>query len=290
MRRVGARDLDVRRARHRLKMFKVDRVEGGAFRFLMARRLFGKDLYRAACYLVDGLLIDSGIPFLSRELERSLSERRLDAVVITHAHEDHMGANAILQERRRVPVYAHHDALPVLSDPRKLSLLPYQKLFFGEPPASAGQPLDTAVETERHRFRVLHSPGHSPDHIVLFEESAGWLFSGDSFIGGQDRVFRESYDLVKMMGSLRMLASLSPELMFTGMGNVLRRPARQIERKLAYYEEILDKILALRREGMEVSRIARRLFPGDFAVRFVTSGNFSAENLVRSCLQGSGNT
>jgi glyoxylase-like metal-dependent hydrolase (beta-lactamase superfamily II) len=269
-------------------MFKTDVVEGGVVRFVMARRLLGKDLYRAACYLVDGLLVDTGIPLHCGKIAGALAGKPISAIVNTHAHEDHMGANAILQERRRVPVFAHEKALPVLSDPGKLSLLPYQKLFFGEPSPSVGKPIGNAVRTERHKFKVIHSPGHSPDHVALYEESKGWLFSGDAFIGGQDRVFREGYDILEMARTFRKLSALGAEIMYTGMGNVIRSPSRKIERKLSYYEEISHKIMKFHQQGMEPSEIARRLFPGDLTVRLVTLGNFSAVHLVRSVLKATG--
>lgn len=269
-------------------MVNVDVLEGGVVRFVMARRLLGKKLYRSACYLVDGLLVDSGIPHLCRSFVKSLSGRNISAIGITHAHEDHIGGNAILQEGRRVPVYAHEKALPILSDPGKLSLLPYQKLFFGRPSPSSGKPLGETIETERHRFRVIHSPGHSPDHVVFHEESRGWLFSGDAFIGGQDRVLREGYDILQVTKTLGMLASLGADSMFTGMGNVVRNPARQIERKISYIEDISDRIRRMHREGVSASAIARKLFPGDLPVRLVTSGDFSAANLVRAFLRVSG--
>ena len=269
-------------------MFEVNVVEDGVVQFLMARRILGKDLYSAACYLVDGLVVDTGIHFKKKDFVFAVSGHPIAAIVNTHAHEDHMGANAALQESRGVPVFAHESALPVLSDPGKLSLLPYQKIFFGAPSPSTGKPIGDTVSTGRYEFRVIHAPGHSPDHVVLHEESRGWLFAGDAFIAGQDRVFRESYDLPEMTRTLRKLSSLGTEVMFTGMGNVIRTPARKIERKLSYYEEISYRIGKLRREGMEAPDIARRLFPGDLAVRFVTSGNFSAANLVRSVLSAPG--
>jgi len=263
-------------------MFTVEVVEEGVLRFVMSRRMLGKDLYRSACYLVDDLLVDTGISHRKKDFAASLADFRVAAIVNTHAHEDHMGANALLQRTRRTPVFAHEKALPVLSDPGKLALLPYQRFFFGEPSPSTGEAIGEAVRAGRHAFRVLHSPGHSPDHIALHEKDRGWIFSGDAYIGGQDRVFRGSYDLPGILRTLRMLASLDAEVLFTGMGSVVRTPTKKIRRKISYYEEISERIGTLHRQGVGVSEIARRLFPRDTAVRLVTSGDFSTEHLVRS--------
>lgn len=269
-------------------MFRADVVEDGILRFVMSRRFFGRDLYRSACYLAGDLLVDTGISHRKKDFVESLSGYPVTMIVNTHAHEDHMGANGILQRTRRIPVLAHEMALPILSDPGKLSLLPYQRFFFGEPLPSAGHPLGDSILTERHAFQVLRSPGHSPDHVVLFEKSRGWLFSGDAFIGGHDRVFRARCDLAGIIGTLRMLSALEAEIMFTGMGNVVRKPSQKIRRKLDYLEEMSGKIGTLQREGLGESEIAKRLFPGDAAVRLVTSGDFSSTHLVRSILQLTG--
>lgn len=266
-------------------MFKVDRVEDGVLRFVMSRRIFGQDLYRSACYLAGDLLVDTGIAHRKKDFVESLSGTPIAAIANTHAHEDHFGANAALQRSRGIPVYAHEKALPILSDPKRLCLLLYQRFLFGEPSPSAGRPLDDTVRTEQHVFSVLHAPGHSPDHVVFVERSKGWIFSGDAFIGGQDRVFRERYDVFEILRTLRMLSALDAEIMFTGMGNVIRKPTQKIRRKLAYFEEISNKVVTLRREGIDESEIARRLFPGDLAVRLVTSGDFSSVHLVRSVMR-----
>ena len=53
-------------------------------------------------------------------------------------------------------------------------------------PLRPGQPITSAHVT----LTPIHAPGHSPDHICLFEPERGWLFSGDTYIGGQDRAQR----------------------------------------------------------------------------------------------------
>jgi len=255
---------------------------------VMSRELFGKELYPAACYLVGGLLVDTGIAHLRKKLVSSMKGKLFEAIVNTHAHEDHMGANALLQKSYKVPIYAHRDALPVIARPGRLKLLPYQKLYFGLPAPAHAEPIAEVLESGGRRFRVLPAPGHSPDHILLHEEERGWLFCGDAFIAGQDRVFRGSYDLAEILGTLRRILDLAPEMMFTGMGAVLKRPAVKVRRKIAQYEEAADKAADLFRVGLGEKEISRKLFPGDGMVRIVTTGDFTALKLVRAYLRYKG--
>ena len=171
-------------------MFRAEAIEGGVVRMVMSRELFGKELYPAACYLAGGLLVDTGIAHLSKDLVSCLKGKPVESIVNTHAHEDHMGANALLQKIFKVPIYAHRDALPIIAHPERLKLLPYQKFYFGLPAPADAEPIAEVLHVGGHRFRVHPAPGHSPDHILLHEEERGWLLCGDAFIAGQDRVFR----------------------------------------------------------------------------------------------------
>ena len=259
-------------------------VDEGVTQFTMSRRAFGRDLYRAACYLVDGLLVDTGIAHEEREFLRALDGRPVNVVLNTHSHEDHIGGNAMLHSTRRVPILAHPRALPVLSDPRRLALRPYQRFLFGTPRPSPAEPVGGTISTGRHEFRVVETPGHSADHIALFEEKRGWLFCGDAYIGGRERVLREDYDVRGMIRTYERLAALNPDTLFTGTGAVVHDPARRIERKITHLLETGERILELRRSGLEERDIARRLLPGDRAIRCVTSGHFASVHLVRSFL------
>ena len=268
-------------------MFRADTTEG-VVRMVMSRELFGKDLYPAACYLVGGLLVDTGIAHLRKELGSFLKGKPFEAIVNTHAHEDHMGANALLQLMFKVPIYAHREALPVISRPGLLKLLPYQKLYFGLPASAHAEPIPEVLVAGGHRFRVHPAPGHSPDHVLLHEEDRGWLFCGDAFIAGQDRVFRGSYDLAEILGTLRRILDLAPEMLFTGMGNAMKRPAAKVRRKIAQYEEAAERAAELFRSGVGEKEISRMLFPGDRMVRIVTTGDFTALKLVRAFLRYKG--
>ncbi len=255
-------------------------------RFRMARELLGKQFYRTAAYWVDGLLIDTGCAHTARQLTSTLKGWRVDQVVNTHSHEDHIGANAQVQEMFRCPILAHPDALPILQNPRLQPLQPYRRLFWGWPRPSKGEPIGDSVETEHYRFKVIRTPGHSPDHICLLEPDQGWLFSGDAYIGGQDRALREGYDICGIIDSLKKLAEFPVQTIFSGSGSVRTNGVEQLWEKITYLEELGERIRTLRDQGLSARRIRRRLFGRELPITYLTLGHFSGLRLVQSYLAG----
>ena len=55
---------------------------------------------------------------------------------------------------------------------------------------------------------VLHTPGHSPGHICLYEKAAGYLFSGDLIYSGKLDAFYPSTDPVMFRQSVKKIAKL----------------------------------------------------------------------------------
>jgi glyoxylase-like metal-dependent hydrolase (beta-lactamase superfamily II) len=252
----------------------------------VARTILGRPFYFTAAYWVDGLLIDTGCAHTAGELVPALEGRRVEQVVNTHSHEDHIGANAAVQSAFGCPVYAHADALPVLHDPRRQPLQPYRRLFWGWPKPSEALPVGSKIETDRFCLDVIHTPGHSPDHICLFEPQQGWLFSGDAYIGGEDRALREGYDIQDIIASLRKLAQLPVQVIFSGSGSVRQMGVEPLRRKVDYLEDLGRRVRSLGNQGLSPRQIRRRLFGAELPIAYVTLGHFSGQHLVRSYLQG----
>ncbi len=79
---------------------------------MMGREMDGAVLYWTAAYLVDGLLIDTGCAFTAEELICFLREHEVKQVVNTHHHEDHVGANYLIQRELGLDIFAHATAVP----------------------------------------------------------------------------------------------------------------------------------------------------------------------------------
>ena len=244
----------------------------------------GKPVYWVAAYLVDGLLIDTGCPHTAGELVAALEGRKLDLVVNTHYHEDHVGADCAIMERFGVPVLAHRDSVPLIG--RVPDLNPYQEFVWGCPrPAEVGV-LGAEVDTGRFSFEVIETPGHSAGHVALFEREKGWCFSGDIFITEKPRVIRADEDAVRLMDSMRMLAGLPSDrlVLFTSMGRIVKDGRAALLACADYLQELMDRVRGLQRQGLTPLEIKERVFGEGSSLAAMTGGHFSSDNLVASLM------
>lgn len=268
-------------------MLKVTHY-GDVTRFDLARTFFGRGRYWTTAYFVDGLLMDTGCAFTAPELAEALSETPLVRIVNTHSHEDHIGANGRLQRQHNgLEILAHPLALPVLADPRgRQPLHLYRRVMWGWPEPSQGRAVSDGevIETDHYRLQVIYTPGHSPDHICLYEPNRGWLFTGDLFVGGRDRALRAGYDVWGIIASLKRIAALPATTLFPGSARVRDKPADELAAKIAYLEELGEHVLELHRQGRSVQEIVRALCGGPMLIEIITLGHFSRRRLVLSYL------
>ena len=258
---------------------------GPVKKLVSARSFLGRAVYRTAAYWVDGLLIDTGCAFTAYRLDAALDRFPVEQVVNTHCHEDHIGANGLLQHRRDAVIRAHPLALPTLADPRLQPLQPYRRLFWGWPEPSKAKPIGSLVNTERFTFQVLATPGHSPDHVSLYEPDEGWLFSGDAFIGGEDRAARLDYDIYAIIKSLKLLAARPLVRLFSGSGTVRDDPGAAMRHKISHLEELGQRVRHLRSKGYGVDAIRRQVLGAEPLITYLTLGHFRGEYLVQAYLR-----
>ena len=254
----------------------------------LARTLAGRGRYWTMAYLVDGLLIDSGCAHSAPELLAYLRDRPVSYLVNTHTHEDHIGANGPLQSANpELQILAHPLALKVLENPRQQRLQPYRRLMWGWPEPSKGEQLADGemIRTSNFSFQVLYTPGHSPDHICLYEPERGWLFSGDLFVGGSDRALSADADIWGVIASLKKIASLPVSKLYPGCARVREHPMEEIRQKIVYLEELGEQVLESRRKGWRINAIVRAFCGGPMFIGIFTLGHFSRVNLIRSYLR-----
>lgn len=159
------------------------------------------DFYRCNVWHVRGrdgdMLVDSGMGVVSlRDWVPLVTERPLQAVA-SHTHFDHIGCHHEFDCR-----LCHGAEAEMMRNPDRRAILadPYVQddIFIRMPPApyaSATYTVRAAPATrllwdgdivdlgDRH-FEVIHTPGHSPGGIALWESATGILFAGDLVYDG----------------------------------------------------------------------------------------------------------
>lgn len=250
----------------------------------LARTLDGNPLYTVCAYLVDGLLIDTGPAHVACALADFLADKPLHAAVNTHYHEDHVGGNQKLIERFGIDISARADAVPLICDPP--AILSYQETVWGLPEGSSVLPLGDTIDTPRFSFDVVEMPGHSRGDVALVEKEAGWCFTGDLIAAQRPKTARREEDVPAMIESLRKLAAHpAPVLtLFTAVGAVFENGREVLVTAAEYLEEIGEKAEALQAMERTPQDIVNELFGRETALKDLTEGDFSTENLIRSLL------
>jgi glyoxylase-like metal-dependent hydrolase (beta-lactamase superfamily II) len=108
----------------------------------------------------------------------------LEKIVLTHAHIDHAGATAELARRAGVPIEGPHEG-----DLFWIEQMPAQARMFGFAHGESFTPTrwlhdgDT-VTVGDETLEVIHCPGHTPGHVVLFHRTGRFAIVGDVLFAG----------------------------------------------------------------------------------------------------------
>jgi hydroxyacylglutathione hydrolase len=138
------------------------------------------------CYLIRtdsgaGVLIDPGDDAGQILGMVKASESKPTAIVLTHAHFDHIGAVQAVREALEIPVWVHADALEQYSNVATIGAkwgLSITQPAPAEHLLEPGKTLFGELELEG-----LFTPGHAPGHLAFYS-SHGYVISGDALFRG----------------------------------------------------------------------------------------------------------
>jgi hydroxyacylglutathione hydrolase len=183
-------------------------------------------------YLAGDVLVDAGTRGDRRRVFKQLADRELSALVLTHAHPDHVGLMDEICNQRGIPLACHAEDVDAAEGRRPLQDKdpdnPIAKLvnkLWAGPPHTVSRVLQEGDEIAG--FRVLHTPGHSRGHITLFRDSDRVAICGDivrnmTYLTTRSGILEPpdafTYDPVANRRSIRRLAELEPSLILPGHG------------------------------------------------------------------------
>jgi len=171
----------------------------------------------------DAALVDPGgdaATIIATLQQLNLTPRQ---ILLTHGHLDHVGAAAELAAHYQVPIVG-----PQRLDAFWLEALPTQSRMFGLAECAPFTPDRWLEEGDRVQvgeveLEVLHTPGHTPGHIVFFDRAGRLLISGDViFHGGVGRTDFPQGSHQDLIGSIKeKLLPLGDDITFVpGHGGI----------------------------------------------------------------------
>ena len=128
------------------------------------------------------------------------------AILLTHAHFDHIGAIPYLQERYlELPVYVHADDVHAFTHPMN-----------AYPPDYPAIPLPKNIDSqfvirkfENSKIEIITTPGHTPGSVCYYFKDDKLLLSGDTlFAGSVGRTDLPGGNVAALMRSLEKLKVL----------------------------------------------------------------------------------
>jgi hydroxyacylglutathione hydrolase len=124
-----------------------------------------------------GIIIDPGMN--AQPLIKRIAHLEIEAILLTHAHFDHIGGVEEIRKLKKCPVYLHDLEADWLTNPKKNGSARYPEL--GSPivtdPAEYALDEGQVLHFLGASFQVFHTPGHSPGSVSFLYENH--LFGGD---------------------------------------------------------------------------------------------------------------
>lgn len=184
--------------------------------------IFGQNAYLVRCDGGGWVAIDPGGEAEAMAAAIEASGEPLAAILLTHAHLDHLEGVATLAERCPAPIHLHPDDRPLYD------AAPQQGAMFGHPVRTPPAPDAELTDGQVFRFgscglEIRYAPGHSPGHVILYSADAGAAFVGDVvFAGSIGRTDLPGGDFQQLMRSIREQVLTLPEetALYSGHGPV----------------------------------------------------------------------
>lgn len=235
-------------------------------------------------YMIDDkkiILLDSGLPGEpALELIRLLMDYEVAGIIATHAHADHLGANAYYRERGAVIAMPDFEALCIESEE---NLKAWYNLFSpGEIKELFGgmicktdillPPDATEIEICGCKFEIIYTPGHTPGHISV-RTPDDVLYLSDALMSGSDcerAKLPYAFSMELDEGTREMLRGVKASAFIlahggvvgNGIGGAVQNIDTLIEQNAACWRRCFDSVMSFFSEPLTMTQAVKVIIEG----------------------------
>ena len=206
--------------------------------------------------------------------------RKLSYIIPTHVHSDHAGGAGLLaRQLPQTKVVAHSRAVKVLADPSILERMMqgFMQVYGDDAKERFGEMVPIAeerfikVEDEdsvplgNRELKVIHTPGHDPNHLCFLDTRSRGIFCGDAlgaYFSEIEVLFTcpvPGSDPFLFLQSIEKLKKLKPELVFFSHGRATRDADKIIQSALDGARQCHHAAFEALKAGEDPKEVARRL-------------------------------
>jgi endoribonuclease LACTB2 len=235
------------------------------------------------CFIVDGVLIDTGAKSLEKQFNPFFKQHKIDQVVITHFHEDHTGCAAFLHKELQLPIYMNDKMLDYCKEKPDYPM--YRKLFWGKRSPFQARTIGETFSSNHATWDVIETPGHAIDHLAFLNRGTGQLFTGDLYCQEKTKVILREESIPTIIESLKRVLTYNFEDVFCSHAGYLKEGRAALDRKLNYLLDLQGKVIKLYEDGMSPKLISKTLFPKKYPITLLSSGEWESLHIINSIIQ-----
>ena len=230
-------------------------------------------------------LVEVGCPVQTPDILEAVGQlgydiRKLSYIIPTHVHLDHAGGAGLLaRQLPQTKVVAYSRAVKVLADPSILDRMMqgFMQIYGGDARQRFGEMVPIAeerfvkVEDEdniplgNRELKVIHTPGHDPNHLCFLDTRSRGLFCGDAlgaYFSEIEALFTcpvPGSDPFLFLQSIKKLQKLKPELVFFSHGGATADADKIMQSAIDGARQCHDTALEALKSGEDQKAVARRL-------------------------------
>ncbi|MFX0108035.1 MAG: MBL fold metallo-hydrolase [Candidatus Hodarchaeota archaeon] len=242
----------------------------------------GEPIMWTYSYRVGNSLFDAGCANAKDELMKYITAEPVEAVYITHTHEDHIGACSVLSKDSTI--YATKPVAEELRSPEQLT--DFFRMVWGQPdPVEEIEELGNSFDIGDLHFDIVPLPGHNKNMVGFYEPNRGWLFSSDAVpLPSRKRLGMPEENLPQMIATMERILELNLSVLFDSHRGPIENPQDHIQIRIDYLKEFQVKVKELHSHGKSLAEIQDELgIEGPWYLEY-TKDRFGVEYVLKSLL------